>query len=64
MFNVVMFCALLLGYTLAQLKDLRVTAHYLDDSFAAYGEAHERAVVPQHKLEAPFCAGGSTGLET
>jgi hypothetical protein len=50
MFNVILFCAVQLGYTHALLKDLHVTAHSLHGSFAAYGEALEWAVVPQHKL--------------
>lgn len=50
MFSVILFCALELGYTSAQLKELHVTAHALHGSFAAYGEAAEWHIVPQHKL--------------
>ena len=50
MYAVILFCALALGYTEAELRELHVTAHSLHGAFAAYAEALQWHTIPQHKL--------------
>ena len=50
MFNVICFCALRLGYSLEQLKELHIVPHSLHGSMAAYAEAMDWDMVPVHRL--------------
>ena len=50
MYAVILYCALQLGYTKADLRELHVTAHSLHGAFAAYAEAMQWHTIPQHKL--------------
>jgi hypothetical protein len=50
MYAVILFSALALGYSEAELRELHVTAHSLHGAFAAYAEALQWHTIPQHRL--------------